>query len=664
MRRSLAVLLWFIAGLLATFLGTLSALVNTSLGRVLLGAVARSTAASALGGRMEVGGVRGTVLTDLQLDDVRLYDPDSTLVAELPRVTVSYRLLDLLAGRVILRDVTLDHPYVNLVQHKNGRLDIEELLHLGEHRGPSTGAAALVLLRDVRIADGTVLLRLQSRPAPSDSAALIETDADGRRRVRRFDHVNALVRALRISSPTEQGIRIDVDSLATRVTDPDVVVRDLSGRAIIEGDSLDADFPVVVLPGTRASLRGKFRWPQGPVLYDLAVRADSATLSDLRFIVPGFPAGAVYRGAAQVRSHGPDLLEVGLDPLDLRYHGGTLTGHVTALSRTGVGIAALNGGDLTARNFDLAFALPFIDSLPFLGRLDGHTTVDGDLGAMTMDVDWTFRDSLVPGWPVSRVRGSGTVGAGLPLGLRFSQFTVQAATVDLGTARRVIPGLPLRGTLEAAGTLNGRIRDVRFAGTLRQWDGAGPATVARGTLGFDSRTDTLGVVADLAADTLSFDGLGSSFPGLPVRGSASGTLRASGTAESLATHVDLSGISGSGRVKADGTLRLSPGRLAGRDVTVDWTDLDLGDWLPGAPPRGSPDTPPGASRPTAAGRRTARCGRRLIRRWSPGPRWTGDFSARGSGTTISISIPCCCSSRGSASPAWGASAGAARPAGP
>ena len=585
MRRSLAVLLWIIAGLLACFLGTLSALVNTSSGRALLGAVARSAAATAVGGRIEIGGVRGTVLTELQLTEVRLYDPDSTLVAELPQVGFSYRLLDLLAGRVVLRDVTLEHPYVNLLQHKNGRLDIEELLHLGEHHGGPPGTAALVLLRNVRIDDGAVLLRLQARPSPSDSAAEIENaGADGRRRVRRFEHVNALVRALRISSPTEKGIRIDVDSLATRVSDPDVVVRTLSGRAIIAGDSLDANFPVVGLPGTRATLKGTFRWPHGPVLYDLAVRADSATLSDIHFIVPGFPPGAVYRGAAQVRSHGADLLEIRLDPLDVRYHGGTLTGHVTALSRAGVGIAALNGGDLTAQNFDLSFAEPFIDSLPFLGRLDGHTTVDGDVDALALDVDWTFRDSLVPGWPVSRIRGSGTVGVGAPLGLRFSPFTVQSAEVDLGTFRHAVPGLPLRGTLDASGTLTGRIRNVHFAGSLRQHDGSARATVAQGSLAFDSRTDPLGVTADLAADTLSFDGLQSSFPGLPIQGSATGTLRASGNVAALVTHADLTGISGSGHVKADATLDLGPGRFGSRDAAVSWSDLDPQDWLPGAPP--------------------------------------------------------------------------------
>lgn len=586
MRRSLAVLLWIIAGLLACFLGTLSALVNTAAGRTLLGAVARSAAASAVGGRIEIGSVHGGLLTDVQLSDVRLFDPDSTLVADLPSVGLSYRLPDLLAGRVVLRDVTLDHPYVNLLQHKNGRLDIEELLHLGERPVGPSGPAALVLFRNVHIDDGTVLLRLQERkPSPSDAGAEIENaGADGRRRVRRFEHVHAVVQTLRISSPTEKGIRIDVDSLSTTINDPAVVVRDLAGRAIIVGDSLDADFRRVGLPGTRATLKGKFRWPHGPVLYDLAVKADSATLSDLAFLVPGLPAGAVYRGAAQVRSHGPDLLEVRLDPLDVRYHGGTLIGHVTALSRAGVGLAALNGGDLAAQNFDLAFAEPFIDSLPFLGRLDGHTTVDGDIDALALNVDWTFRDSLAPGWPVSRIRGSGTVGVGAPLGLRFSPFTVQAADIDLATARHSIRGLPLRGRLDASGTLSGRIRNVHFAGTFRQQDAGTPATIAHGGIGFDTRTDTLGVTADLTADTISFDGLASSFPGLPVRGAASGTLRVSGTPDALTTHVDLTGATGAGQLKFDGMLALDRTHWGARDATVAWTDVDLHDWIAGAPP--------------------------------------------------------------------------------
>ena len=585
MRRSLAVLLWTVAGLLACFLGTLSALVNTSTGRALLGAVARSAAAQAIGGRMEIGGVSGSLLTDLSLTDVKLYDPDSTLVAELPRVGVSYRLLDLLAGRVVLRDVTLDRPYVDLLQYRSGCLDIEELLHLGEPRRGPPGTPALIVLRNVRIIDGTVVLRLQERPSASDSDAEIEETAnDGRRRVRHFDHVTAVVRALRLSSPTEPGIRIDVDSLSTRISDPGVDVRNLSGRAIIAGDSLDADFPRVVLPGTRATLRGKFRWPHGPVLYDLAVHADSATLTDLAFVVPGFPAGAVYRGDAVIRSHGPDLLEVRLDPLDLRYHGGTLTGRVTALSRAGEGIAALDGGDLAAANFDLGFATPFIDSLPFIGRLDGHTTVDGDIGALALSVDWTFRDSLVPGWPVSRIRGSGTVGVGLPLGLRFTPFTVQSATVDLATARRVIPGLPLEGTLVASGTLTGRIRNVRFTGALRQQDGLAPATVAHGLLAFDTRADTLALAADLTADTLSFDGLRSSFPDLPLRGAATGTVRVAGTPDALDTHVDLTGLKRGGRVKADGTLELGPGGMGTPDASVAWTDFDPAVYLPGAPP--------------------------------------------------------------------------------
>ena len=584
MRRSLAVLLWIVAGLLASFLGTLAALVGTGPGRTLVLGAARAAAAGALGGRIEIGTAGGPLLTGLQLTDVKLYDPDSTLVADLPRVDFTYRIFDLLAGRIILRDVTLDHPTVNLLQHKNGRLDIEELLHLGEHRGGPATTPPLVLLRDVHIVGGTVLLRLQARPTPGDSSAEIEeTSADGRRRVRRFQSVNARVASLRLSSPTEHGIRIDVDSLATRISDPPVEVRDMAGRVTIAGDSLRADLDRVGLPGTKATLAGWIHWPHGRLVYDLDVHADSATLADIRFIDPRFPAGAVDVGRVRVRSHGPELLEVRLDPLDLTYHGGKLTGRVTALSRTDQGVVAIQGGDLTAENFDLGFALTFLDSLPFMGRLTGHTTVDGEIGQLALDVDWMFRDSLVPGWPVSRVRGSGVVGLDRPVGLAFKPFTVAAATVSLATARRIVPSVPLRGTMEMAGTLMGPLRNVRFDGTLRQREGDAPATLVHGGVRFDSRGDTLGVAVDLTADTLSFDGLKGSVPGIPFRGSVGGTIHLTGPVTALETHVDLGSEAG-GRLRADGTLGLAAERTVARGVTLTATDLDLGTWIAGAPP--------------------------------------------------------------------------------
>src|SRR6058998_1475229 len=194
-RRSLGVALWMIVGLLACFLGALSALVGTGAGRGLLARVTESALTQVFTGSIEVGDVRGSLLTGVTLTGVRLFDADTTLVALLPRADLAYNPLDFAAGRVVLFEFALRQPVINIVQHKNGRLNIEELLRLG---GPDTGSGP----------HGTVTLRLQAAHAePGDTALEIQGGGpNGRQRIRRFEHLDARLAALQVSSPGARGI--------------------------------------------------------------------------------------------------------------------------------------------------------------------------------------------------------------------------------------------------------------------------------------------------------------------------------------------------------------------------------------------------------------------------------------------------------------------------
>ena len=157
MRRSLGVALWTLVGLVACVFGALSALVGTHRGRALLARAAEAGLKRVFSGSVEVGNVSGALLTGLTLSDVRLFDPDTTLVAWLPRAQLSYDPFDLVAGRVVLFKLTLRQPVINIVQHKTGRLNLEELLRLG---GPDTGPhgpATLILFRNVQIPLGGVV---------------------------------------------------------------------------------------------------------------------------------------------------------------------------------------------------------------------------------------------------------------------------------------------------------------------------------------------------------------------------------------------------------------------------------------------------------------------------------------------------------------------------
>jgi translocation and assembly module TamB len=591
MRRSLSVALWSLVGLLACVLGALNALVSTTSGRTLLARVASSTVQKVVDGTITVGEVRGSLLTGVTLTDVRLVDADSTLVALLPRADLGYNLIDFAAGRIVFMEVRLYRPVINIVQHQSGTTNFAELFRLRAKDtvkvrplGPA-GPRSLILLRNVQIDDGSLTLRLQKRGPVTDANEEIEySGEDGRYRLRRFEHLNARLAALRIQAPREKGIRIDVLRLATESTDPQLSIADLAGRVTIDGSALDVNLSRVRFPGTQFSARGNVRWPNDTVLWNLAMRTDSARLSDIRFLDSRFPEGAVLHGGVTVMSReGGRVLEVRLQPLDLTYGTGRLTGQVTVFSAADSGIVALRQGDLQARDLSLELARPFLDTLPFAGRLSGETRVDGPVGALKIETAWSFRDSLVPGWPESQIQGKGEVNiAGSDLG--FQPFGVETGRFDLATVRNMVPAFDLQGELDASGTLTGTLQDVTFSGTLRHHDGDKPVSVIRGVVGLDSRGEILGVFADVEADSLALDGLTGRIRDFPLRGSLQGTVRLDGDLAGLETHADLRMLGGGGgAVRGDGTLLLgAPGSApvyGVRRFTLHAQDVNLQRWL-------------------------------------------------------------------------------------
>ena len=587
-RRSLGVALWSLVGLLACFLGALNALVGTRAGRTMLARVASAAVESAVAGTIEVGEVRGSLFTGVVLTDVRLLDPDSTLVAFLPRAELGYNPIDFAAGRVVFMEVRLDRPIINIVQHANGKTNFEEFLRLGEKDtvtvqplGPA-GPRSLILLRNVQIVDGSLTLRLQKRGEASGAEEIESSGEDGRYRLRRFEHLNARLAAMRIQAPREKGIRIDILRLATESSDPKLSIADVVGRITIDGRTLDVDLSRVRFPATQFSARGTVQWPRDTLLWNLAMRADSATLTDIRFLDPRFPELAVLHGGVTLTSHGGRVLEIQLRPLDLSFGPGRLTGRVNAFSAADSGLVALRQGDLVARDLSLDFARVYIDSLPFYGRLTGQTIVDGPLSALKIETAWSFRDSLVPGWPESQIQGKGEINvAGSDLA--FQPFVVDAGRIDLGTVRRLVPAMNLQGELDATGTLTGTLKNVAFSGTLRHHDADRPASVVRGVVGLDFRTDVLGVFADVRADSLSLEGLTHRMAGFPLRGTLAGTIRMNGSLAGVETHADLEMLGGGGVVRGDGTLLLGargvhPG-FGARNFTVRAVDLNLKRWL-------------------------------------------------------------------------------------
>ncbi|MGH7499134.1 MAG: hypothetical protein ACREL3_09825, partial [Gemmatimonadales bacterium] len=136
MRRLVTRLLFlFILGSVAMVLGVLTAMTLTPPGRALLARTVSRVLDEVVIGQVKVGAISGSFLYDLTLEDLVVRDTSGALLADLPRVRVSYRLPNFLARQVVLASVQLDHPTIQLIKHRNGRMNYEEVLGLGKGKG-------------------------------------------------------------------------------------------------------------------------------------------------------------------------------------------------------------------------------------------------------------------------------------------------------------------------------------------------------------------------------------------------------------------------------------------------------------------------------------------------------------------------------------------------
>jgi translocation and assembly module TamB len=276
---------------------------------------------------------------------------------------------------------------------------------------------------------------------------------------------------------------------------------------------------------------------------------------------------------ARVRSPNPEVVEVRLERLALssRRRGERLEGKLGLIVGPGEhwGLAETQ---LTFSDFSLEYLRAMFDTLPLAGRLSGSLEASGPQERLAVDLDWRFRDSLLAGWPESRLRGGGILSLEPSGDLAFEGFALRHAVLDLGTVGRFAP-LGLAGRLEIAGTLEGPWRDFRFSGTLRQRDGSLPASTVRGVLRVDTRRDTVGLWADWAADSLSLSGFKSSYPWLRWEGSFAGDLKLAGYLDSLTVEADLRGPAG--RLQARGSLVALAPPWGAHLLEVTFEQLDL-----------------------------------------------------------------------------------------
>jgi autotransporter translocation and assembly factor TamB len=575
----------FVVGTLAMVLGVVTSMTLTPPGRALLARTVSQMLDNVIIGQVKVGAISGSFLYDLTLEDLVVRDTSGALLADLPRVRVGYRLPNLLAKQFVLSSVQLDHPTIQLIKHRNGMMNYEEVL--GLKKGKGGGTSPLIEFHDVKVTGGALRIALPWNPSRSltrqsqrDSALaaerakpgrLIEEAPEGLRRVILLSDLTTRMSRLRIATPDRKPFTIDLDSLATRVSDPAVTLRDAVGRIRLRGDSAVFSLSRGALPGTRFSGGGAVTWPHDTVLFDFQVNAPEVSLDDLHWVSPDFPA-MTGSGVLVARSESGTLTAYDIRDLHLRHETQRVDGELVALTdrKRGLGVRDMR---VTLRDLDLDAVRPYLDTLPFYGRITGSMSGSGYLDAMDLSIDWAFADAHVPGNPVSLIAGDGVAGASPDSGLTFSNFNVRRSNVDLRTVRLIVPAVILEGRLLAAGTLDGPLSNVDFDGTARHLDGERPVSQATGTVHLDSRTDTLGLVTDVNLDPLSFEGIRRAFPSLAAKGDLRGTFRSRGTLSSLEVDASLAGEIGT--VDALGTVTLRPPHWGADNLLLRFSRLDL-----------------------------------------------------------------------------------------
>jgi translocation and assembly module TamB len=586
MRRQLARFLFvFVVGSLAMVLGVVTSMTLTPPGRDLLARTVSRLLDRIVTGQVKVGAISGSFLYDLTLENLVVRDTSGALLADLPRAKVSYRLPNLIAGQVVLSAMELDRPTIQLIKHRNGRMNYEEVLGIG--KGSKGGKSPLVEFHNVQMTAGTLRIALPWNPAKSarteasvDSALraerakpgrLIEESPEGLRRVIILADLATRVSRLRIATPDRLPFTIDLDSLATRVNDPGVTLRNAVGRVRIRGDSAVFSLARGALPDTRFSGGGAVTWPRDTILFDFQVIAPRVNLEDLRWVSPNFPA-MTGRGILTARSETGARTAYDIRDLHLRGLLGEVDGELVTITdkRRGLGVRDMN---LRLTELDLDAARPYLDTLPFYGTVTGKLAGSGYLNALDLSLEWAFRDASVPENPLSTITGEGGIGTSRDSGLIFTNFGVRQSDVDLRTVRRVAPAVILPGRLIAVGSLNGPLRNVTFNGTAQHQDMDRPPSLLEGMVHLDSRFKILGLATDVTLDPLSFEGIRRAFPSLKARGELRGRFQSRGNLADWTVDASLAGQIGT--LDARGIVTVVPPRWAAEDLLLRFSDLNL-----------------------------------------------------------------------------------------
>ena len=599
---ALRVLQWTavaLAALIAFGFVSLMVLSSTDWGRERVRRFVLGQLEGMVAGQVSIGRVRGNLLTGATVDAFAIRDSAGKPFIVAERVSARYRLLDLVARRIDLRNVTLVRPLVVLDRPPGGKWNWERIFPPSDDTRPASVRRRgfdWIVFWNVAVLDGHVILRTPWRPdttlsrAAQDSSVrdalggktrnLVIAVPGGHQKVVELRELTTRAPIVRLAQP---GYRDDLAQIASLqmialpFRPPSAVVRDLVGVLRFNTDSVWWRDVAVRMPGSSLNGDGRYAFSTGDMV--LAARARPAALADFRFVNPRFPSDGggplnfhmEWRGTTE---------EYRIEDADVRTQGARLRGQF-AISFADT--FAIHDTDVRFTGVSTKLVeqlVPDFES-PRRGTLDGALTIVGGRNAMQLNGNLAFHDAV---HGTSRVSGGGALGYANGE-YRMRNLRLRAAPVQVALLKALNPEAaetlaPIGGTLTGTVALNGSTAtSLAIAGDVEHRDRGGLSRVS-GSAALGLR-GPLSVNADLRLHTLSLAEVGLFAPELGLRGTASGDLALRGTLGNLNVNTRLA-LPDGGRVAARGRVDLE-GRAKSYDIAGTATSLNLSAVVASAP---------------------------------------------------------------------------------
>jgi autotransporter translocation and assembly factor TamB len=428
-----------------------------------LGRIASAWLSRRLNGTLEIGALRGSLLSSLVLRDVVLRDRAGMEVVHLDEVRLEYDLATLLTKRLVVQDVHFVHPRATLVQDPEGQWNLSRVLSPGAPAGPPPGPERAagrgfpiaLVVEHVQIQDGHIALHTAALPGVQHLTGLqahLQGQVDGRE------------------------FRFQVHQLSVRTTPAEVVLQTAQGT--LEGNAATIRLTDLRLQTAQTLMTADGTLPGGSQPASLALQLQPFDMAELgRLLQREDMAGPVH---LTLTAQGPPEAlavhgQLSAEDSRLALHGQLNTRATPWRYRSSLELTHMNLATLLHQ-------APLQSDLNLQAHIEGEGLTPGTWrGEVRLDVQTSHVGSIAlypsrlqlamqPGrfevqqcdlqTSVARLTAAGLLDLASSSALRYD------LTADLVGLRALIGPEGLEGTLRLRGQVSGALTAITLQGTL------------------------------------------------------------------------------------------------------------------------------------------------------------------------------------------------------